>query len=55
MVVGEGFIPPGMFAAAEGFRGVGDAAPYVGWPPVDGWLREVAAGCGHPALRMQFT
>ena len=30
MVVGEGFIPPGAFAAAGGFRGVGDAAPYVG-------------------------
>ena len=114
MVVGEGFIPPGAFAAAGGFRGVGDAAPYVGgcpltggcarlrrgvgtppygcnsrkrcrggiyaarprgvpgmggdrrspgrrgrrplrgWPPVDGWLRELAAGCGHPALRMLF-
>ena len=107
MAVGEGFIPPGMFAAAEGFRGVGDAAPYVGacplmggcaslrrgvgtppygcnsrkrcrggiyaarcvcggrrfpgrrgrrplrgWLSVDGWLREVAAGCGHPALRV---
>ena len=30
MAVGEGFIPPGAFAAAEGFRGVGDAAPYAG-------------------------
>ena len=109
LAVGEGFIPPGMFAAAEGFRGVGDAAPYVGgcpltggcanlrrgvgtppygcysrkhcrggiypsrcvcsgrrfpgrrgrrplrgWLPVDGWPRELAAGCGHPALRMLF-
>ena len=55
LVVGEGFIPPGMFAAAGGFRGVGDAAPYVGGLPVDGWPRELAAGCGHPALRMLFT
>ena len=28
LAVGEGFIPPGMFAVTEGFRGVGDAAPY---------------------------
>ena len=52
LVVGEGFIPPGVFAAAEGFRGVGDAAPYVGGRPLTGRLRELAAGCGHPALRM---
>ena len=52
LVVGEGFIPPGVFAATEGFRGVGDAAPYVGGCPLTEWSRELAAGCGHPALRM---
>ena len=39
------------WAAAEGFRGVGDA-PLRGWLPGDVWPRELAAGCGHPALRM---
>ena len=52
MAVGEGFIPPGVFAATGGFRGVGDAAPYVGGLPVDGLPRELAAWCGPPALRM---
>ena len=52
MVVGEGFIPPGVFAVTGGFRGVGDAAPYVGGCPLTEWLRELSAGCGHPALRM---
>ena len=51
MVVGEGFIPPGAFAAAGGLRGVGDAAPYVGGRPLTEWSRK-AAGCGHPALRI---
>ena len=40
------------WAVTGGFRGVGDAAPYVGGLPVDGEPRELAAGCGHPALRM---
>ena len=38
------------WAAAEGFRGVGDAAPYVGGLPVDVWPRELAAGCGHSLM-----
>ena len=36
LAVGEGFIPPGAFAATGGFRGVGDAAPYVGGCPLTG-------------------
>ena len=43
---------PRGWAVTGGFRGVGDAAPYVGGLPVDGLPRELAAGCGHPALRM---
>ena len=43
------------WAVTGGFRGVVDAAPYAGGLPVDGWPRELAAGCGHPALRMSFT
>ena len=38
------------WAVAGGFRGVGDAAPYVGGLPVDGWPRELAAGCGHSLM-----
>ena len=48
MVVGEGFIPPGVFAAAEGFRGVGDAAPYVGGCPLTGCRANLRRGVGTP-------
>ena len=40
------------WAVMGGFRGVGDAAPYAGGCPLTKWPRELAAGCGHPALRM---
>ena len=55
MAVGEGFIPPGMFAAAGGFRGVGDAAPYVGGRPLTGGCANLRRGEVTPALRMLFT
>ena len=48
LVVGEGFIPPGMFAAAGGFRGVGDAAPYVGGRPLTGGCANLRRGVGTP-------
>ena len=48
LAVGEGFIPPGMFAAAEGFRGVGDAAPYVGGRPLTGDCANLRRGVGTP-------
>ena len=48
LAVGEGFIPPGMFAAAEGFRGVGDAAPYVGCRPLTGGCANLRRGVGTP-------
>ncbi len=38
------------WAVTGGFRGVGDAAPYAGGLPVDGWPRELAAGCGHSLM-----
>ena len=46
--VGEGFIPPGVFAAAEGFRGVGDAAPYVGGRLLTGGCANLRRGVGTP-------
>ena len=48
LAVGEGFIPPGMFAAAEGFRGVGDAAPYVGCRPLTGGCANLRRGVVTP-------
>ena len=48
LVVGERFIPPGVFAAAEGFRGVGDAAPYVGGRPLTGGCANLRRGVGTP-------
>ena len=48
LAVGEGFIPPGAFAAAEGFRGVGDAAPYVGGRPLMGGCANLRRGVGTP-------
>ena len=48
LAVGEGFIPPGMFAAAGGFRGVGDAAPYVGGCPLTGGCARLRRGVGTP-------
>ena len=48
MAVGEGFIPPGAFAAAEGFRGVGDAAPYVGGRPLTGGCANLRRGVVTP-------
>ena len=48
LVVGEGCIPPGAFAAAEGFRGVGDAAPYVGGGPLTGGRANLRRGVGTP-------
>ena len=38
------------WAVTGGFRGVVDAAPYAGGLPVDGWPRELAAGCGHSLM-----
>ena len=46
LVVGEGFIPPCAFAAAGGFRGVGDAAPYVGGRPLTGGRANLRRGVG---------
>ena len=48
MVVGEGFIPPGAFAATGGFRGVGDAAPYVGGCPLTGGCANLRRGMVTP-------
>ena len=48
MVVGEGFIPLGMFAAAGCFRGVGDAAPYVGGCPLTGGSANLRRGVVTP-------
>ena len=48
LAVGEEFIPPGMFAAAGGFRGVGDAAPYVGGCPLTGGCVNLRRGVGTP-------
>ena len=48
MVVGEGFIPPGVFAVTGGFRGVGDAAPYVGGRPLTGTRANLRRGAGTP-------
>ena len=48
LAVGEGFIPPGMFAATGGFRGVGDAAPYVGGYPLTGGRANLRRGVGTP-------
>ena len=48
LAVGEGFIPPGMFAAAGGFRGVGDAAPYVGGRPLTGGCANLRRGVVTP-------
>ena len=48
LVVGEGFIPPGVFAAAGGFRGVGDAAPYVGGRPLTGGCANLRRGVVTP-------
>ena len=54
MVVGEGFIPPGVFAAAEGFRGVGDAAPYVGCRPLTGGCANLRRGVGTPPYELRL-
>ena len=48
LAVGEGFIPPGMFAVTEGLRGVGDAAPYVGGCPLTGGYANLRRGVGTP-------
>ena len=48
MAVGEGFIPPGAFAATGGFRGVGDAAPYVGGCPLTGGCANLRRGVVTP-------
>ena len=48
LAVGEGFIPPGAFAAAEGFRGVGDAAPYAGGCPLTDSRANLRRGVGTP-------
>ena len=40
------------WAVTGGFPGRRGRRPLRGWLPVDGWPRELAAGCGHPALRM---
>ena len=46
-------MPPGPgvsreWAAAEGFRGVGDAAPYVGGRPLTGGCANLRRGVGTP-------
>ena len=48
LAVGEGFIPPGMFVASGGFRGVGDAAPYVGGRPLMGGCASLQRGVWAP-------
>ena len=40
------------WAAAGGFRGVGDAAPYVGGSPLKGCRANLRRDAGIPALRM---
>ena len=52
----RGGIYPSRCICGDGrFPGRRGRRPLRGWPPVDGWLRELSAGCGHPALRMLFT
>ena len=49
----RGEIYPSRYVCGGGrFPGRRGRRPLRGWPPIDGWLRELAAGCGHPALRM---
>ena len=48
LVVGEGFIPPVVFAATGGFRGVGNAAPYVSGCPLTGGCANLRRGVGTP-------
>ena len=40
------------WAVTGGFRGVGDAAPYVGSCPLTGSRANLRRGAGIPALRM---
>ena len=40
------------WAVMGGFRGVGDAAPYVGACPLTGSRANLRRGAGIPALRM---
>ena len=40
------------WAVTGGFPGRRGRRPLRGWLPVDGLPRELAAGCGHPALQM---
>ena len=52
----RGGIYPSRYVCGGGrFPGRRGRRPLRGWLSVDRWLRELAAGCGHPALRMQFT
>ncbi len=43
------------WAVMGGLPGRRGRRPLRGWLPVDGEPCELAAGCGHPALRMSFT
>ena len=53
--VGEGFIPPGMLAAAETSAGRRGRRPLrLGRCPGNGQYRKVAAACGQAALRAAF-
>ncbi len=49
---GAGHARPGGFPGDGRFPGRRGRRPLCGWLPVDGLPRKLAAGCGHPALRM---
>ncbi len=51
--VGAGMPGPGVFPEMGGggrFPGRRGRRPLRGWLPVDGWPRELAAGCGHSLM-----
>ena len=48
--VGAGHARPGSFPGDGRFPGRRGRRPLRGWLPVDGWPRELAAGCGHSLM-----